>query len=119
MIRFHTIDNNISFRIPFSFVTYVHCAAKWFLIFLNSTIKNLVLAIDSREQYYFSYLYFTFYLFTNLQVNEAFEVLKRRTSTNPNQRLPKVEILRNAIEYIENLEDLLHVSIIYFRHIYV
>lgn len=44
-------------------------------------------------------------------MNEAFEVLKRRTSTNPNQRLPKVEILRNAIEYIENLEDLLHVSI--------
>lgn len=44
------------------------------------------------------------------QVNEAFEVLKRRTSTNPNQRLPKVEILRNAIEYIESLEDLLQVS---------
>lgn len=40
-------------------------------------------------------------------MNEAFEVLKRRTSTNPNQRLPKVEILRNAIEYIESLEDLL------------
>ena len=40
-------------------------------------------------------------------MNEAFEVLKRRTCTNPNQRLPKVEILRNAIEYIENLEDLL------------
>jgi len=44
------------------------------------------------------------------KVNEAFEVLKRRTSTNPNQRLPKVEILRNAIEYIESLEDLLQVS---------
>lgn len=43
-----------------------------------------------------------------LQVNEAFETLKRRTSPNPNQRLPKVEILRNAIDYIENLEDLLH-----------
>lgn len=43
------------------------------------------------------------------QVNEAFELLKRRTSTNPNQRLPKVEILRNAIEYIESLEDLLQV----------
>lgn len=41
------------------------------------------------------------------QVNEAFEVLKRRTSNNPNQRLPKVEILRNAIEYIEGLEALL------------
>ena len=45
-----------------------------------------------------------------LKVNEAFEVLKRRTSTNPNQRLPKVEILRNAIEYIESLEDLLQVK---------
>ena len=40
-------------------------------------------------------------------MNEAFEVLKRRTSNNPNQRLPKVEILRNAIEYIEGLEALL------------
>lgn len=44
------------------------------------------------------------------KVNEAFELLKRRTSKNPNQRLPKVEILRNAIEYIEQLEDLLQVS---------
>ncbi|XP_011313849.1 myogenic-determination protein isoform X2 [Fopius arisanus] len=41
------------------------------------------------------------------KVNEAFEVLKRRTSSNPNQRLPKVEILRNAIEYIESLEAVL------------
>ena len=40
-------------------------------------------------------------------MNEAFELLKRRTSSNPNQRLPKVEILRNAIEYIESLEALL------------
>lgn len=46
-----------------------------------------------------------------MQVNEAFELLKRCTNvTNSNQRLPKVEILRNAIEYIENLEDMLHVS---------
>ena len=44
------------------------------------------------------------------KVNEAFEILKRRTCPNPNQRLPKVEILRNAIEYIESLEDLLHGS---------
>ena len=44
------------------------------------------------------------------QVNEAFEVLKRRTCNNPGQRLPKVEILRNAIEYIESLEDMLTVS---------
>lgn len=41
------------------------------------------------------------------KVNEAFETLKKRTCPNPNQRLPKVEILRNAIEYIENLESLL------------
>ncbi|XP_025099059.1 ras guanine nucleotide exchange factor P-like [Pomacea canaliculata] len=44
------------------------------------------------------------------RVNEAFEILKRRTCPNPNQRLPKVEILRNAIEYIESLEELLHGS---------
>lgn len=48
--------------------------------------------------------------FSGLQVNEAFEVLKRRTSNNPNQRLPKVEILRNAIEYIEGLEALLQAN---------
>lgn len=28
-------------------------------------------------------------------------------SSNPNQRLPKVEILKNAIEYIERLETIL------------
>lgn len=44
------------------------------------------------------------------KVNEAFDVLKRRTCPNPTQRLPKVEILRNAIEYIENLEELLRSS---------
>ncbi|KAK2715595.1 myogenic-determination protein-like [Artemia franciscana] len=41
------------------------------------------------------------------KVNEAFEVLKRRTCSNPTQRLPKVEILRMAIDYIESLEDIL------------
>ncbi|XP_071441644.1 myoblast determination protein 1 homolog 2 [Hetaerina americana] len=41
------------------------------------------------------------------KVNEAFESLKRRTCSNPSQRLPKVEILRSAIEYIESLEGLL------------
>ncbi|XP_062857537.1 myoblast determination protein 1 homolog [Trichomycterus rosablanca] len=41
------------------------------------------------------------------KVNDAFENLKRCTSTNPNQRLPKVEILRNAISYIESLQALL------------
>ncbi|XP_069811764.1 myogenic factor 6 [Dendropsophus ebraccatus] len=41
------------------------------------------------------------------KINEAFEALKRRTVANPNQRLPKVEILRSAINYIERLQDLL------------
>ncbi|KAK9516131.1 hypothetical protein VZT92_024085 [Zoarces viviparus] len=41
------------------------------------------------------------------KVNDAFENLKRCTSANPNQRLPKVEILRNAISYIESLQALL------------
>jgi hypothetical protein len=38
------------------------------------------------------------------KVNEAFDVVKQRTCANPNQRLPKVEILRNAIDYIDKLE---------------
>ncbi|KAM4748388.1 myogenic factor 6 [Rhinophrynus dorsalis] len=42
------------------------------------------------------------------KINEAFEALKRRTVANPNQRLPKVEILRSAINYIERLQELLH-----------
>ncbi|NXQ73352.1 MYOG protein, partial [Quiscalus mexicanus] len=33
--------------------------------------------------------------------------LKRSTLLNPNQRLPKVEILRSAIQYIERLQSLL------------
>ncbi|CCD61731.1 Myoblast determination protein 1 homolog [Caenorhabditis elegans] len=41
------------------------------------------------------------------KVNEAFEVVKQRTCPNPNQRLPKVEILRSAIDYINNLERML------------
>lgn len=41
------------------------------------------------------------------KVNQAFETLKRCTTTNPSQRLPKVEILRNAIRYIESLQELL------------
>nr|BAE79389.1 myoblast determination protein [Takifugu rubripes] len=41
------------------------------------------------------------------KVNEAFETLKRCKNTNPNQRLPKGEILRNAISYIESLQALL------------
>ncbi|XP_061814899.1 myogenic factor 6 isoform X1 [Nerophis lumbriciformis] len=42
------------------------------------------------------------------KINEAFDVLKRKTVANPNQRLPKVEILRSAISYIERLQELLH-----------
>ncbi|KAF2360953.1 Myc-type basic helix-loop-helix (bHLH) domain [Trinorchestia longiramus] len=45
------------------------------------------------------------------RVNEAFEILKRRTCSNPAQRMPKVEILRNAIEYIESLDYLLHSAV--------
>nr|XP_056703024.1 myogenic factor 6 [Euleptes europaea] len=41
------------------------------------------------------------------KINEAFEALKRRTVANPSQRLPKVEILRGAIGYIERLQQLL------------
>lgn len=41
------------------------------------------------------------------KVNDAFEVVKMRTCCNPNQRLPKVEILRGAIDYITKLENLL------------
>jgi hypothetical protein len=44
------------------------------------------------------------------KVNEAFENLKKLTCLNANQRLSKVEILRNAIDYIENLENLLENS---------
>lgn len=42
------------------------------------------------------------------KINEAFEALKKKSVANPNQRLPKVEILRSAISYIEKLQDLLH-----------
>ena len=42
------------------------------------------------------------------QVNEAFEMLRQQTTSPPNQRLPKVEILRNAICYIEALEKILN-----------
>ncbi|KAM3859106.1 myogenic factor 6 [Diretmus argenteus] len=41
------------------------------------------------------------------KINEAFDALKRKTVANPNQRLPKVEILRSAINYIEKLQELL------------
>lgn len=44
------------------------------------------------------------------KVNEAFEMLRKQTSTGTNQRLPKVEILRNAICYIEALESMLNTA---------
>lgn len=44
------------------------------------------------------------------KVNDAFETLKRCTPSNPEQRLPKVEILRNAIRYVKSLQALLRSS---------
>ncbi|KPP62169.1 hypothetical protein Z043_119656 [Scleropages formosus] len=41
------------------------------------------------------------------KINDAFEVLKKKTVENPSWRLPKVEILRSTISYIETLQDLL------------
>ncbi|XP_048865738.1 myogenic factor 6-like [Brienomyrus brachyistius] len=41
------------------------------------------------------------------KINEAFEMLKKKAVPDPSQRLPKVEILRSAILYIEKLQDLL------------
>uniref|UniRef100_H2YHZ8 BHLH domain-containing protein n=1 Tax=Ciona savignyi TaxID=51511 RepID=H2YHZ8_CIOSA len=42
------------------------------------------------------------------RVNQAYDSLKRCACANPNQRLPKVEILRNAITYIYNLQRMLY-----------
>lgn len=44
------------------------------------------------------------------KVNDAFETLKRCTASNPNQQLARVEILHNAISYIESLQALLRTS---------
>ncbi|XP_077420325.1 myoblast determination protein 1 homolog [Vanacampus margaritifer] len=44
------------------------------------------------------------------KVNKAFETLKRCSASNPNQRLAKVEILRNAIDYIESLQAVLRAN---------
>ncbi|XP_077375249.1 myoblast determination protein 1 homolog [Festucalex cinctus] len=44
------------------------------------------------------------------KVNDAFETLKRCSASNPNRRLAKVEILRNAIDYIESLQALLRAN---------
>lgn len=57
-----------------------------------------------------SFVLFIYVFFKLFKVNEAFELLKRRTCNNPGQRLPKVEILRSAIEYIEYLEEVLQGS---------
>ncbi|KAG8181549.1 hypothetical protein JTE90_025195 [Oedothorax gibbosus] len=46
------------------------------------------------------------------KLNEAYEVLKRAStldSENDQKFVSKVDILKNAIEYIESLEDILHV----------
>ncbi|XP_019630257.1 PREDICTED: transcription factor SUM-1-like [Branchiostoma belcheri] len=43
-------------------------------------------------------------------MNEAFDILKKKLCANPNQRLRKIEILRNAISYIEQLQTLLRDS---------
>ncbi|XP_026551291.1 myogenic factor 5 [Pseudonaja textilis] len=48
------------------------------------------------------------------KVNQAFEALKRCTSSNAGQRLPKVDILRNAISYIESLQELLREQVQHF-----
>ncbi|RWS22120.1 myogenic factor 6-like protein, partial [Leptotrombidium deliense] len=42
------------------------------------------------------------------KVNEAFEELKKKTLPKSTQKLSKVEILRNAIQYIESLERMLN-----------
>ncbi|XP_033102045.1 transcription factor SUM-1-like [Anneissia japonica] len=44
------------------------------------------------------------------KVNAAFETLKRHTCPNPDQRIPKVMILRHAIQYIDRLQMILHQS---------
>ncbi|XP_061085656.1 myogenic factor 5-like [Conger conger] len=41
------------------------------------------------------------------KVNRAFDTLRRCSSANPGQRLPKVEVLLNAIHYIHRLQGLL------------
>uniref|UniRef100_A0AC35TL65 BHLH domain-containing protein n=1 Tax=Rhabditophanes sp. KR3021 TaxID=114890 RepID=A0AC35TL65_9BILA len=40
------------------------------------------------------------------KVNEAFDLVKKRTCSNPHQRLPKVGTLPGAIEYIDKLENM-------------
>ncbi|XP_035663022.1 myogenic factor 6-like [Branchiostoma floridae] len=44
------------------------------------------------------------------KVNDAFDVLKKKTSPNSTRRLTKTEILKNAIDYIMDLKDLLKTS---------
>ncbi|KAI0978429.1 hypothetical protein GJ496_007833 [Pomphorhynchus laevis] len=41
------------------------------------------------------------------KVNDAFESLKSRTCTNSSQKIPKVEILKGAISYIDELEHII------------
>ncbi|CAH1250736.1 MYF6 [Branchiostoma lanceolatum] len=44
------------------------------------------------------------------RVNDAFDVLKKKTSPNSAQRLTKTDILKNAIDYIMELKNLLKTS---------
>lgn len=82
----------------------------WFFALIGR-ISILVTYNVSSSRFLSSFFFYFFLWGVGFQVNEAFELLKRCTdATNSSQRLPKVEILRNAIEYIENLEDMLHVS---------
>lgn len=81
--------------------------AKWFIL-EEICWNSSELLVNQRA--IFPCKYIKLKAFFNFQVNEAFEKLKQRTCTNPEQRLPKVEILRSAIDYIEQLEFLLHGS---------
>lgn len=42
------------------------------------------------------------------KVNEAFEQLKGLVMEDPSQRLPKVDILRAAIDYMHSLQNMIH-----------
>ncbi|GFT87605.1 myogenic-determination protein, partial [Nephila pilipes] len=64
----------------------------------KSTSVNKRVAATTRERIRLS------------KLNEAYETLKRASTRDPNQRLAKVDILKNAIEYIESLKSILHVS---------
>ncbi|XP_022238053.1 transcription factor SUM-1-like [Limulus polyphemus] len=99
----HPIDEDMEEHVPHVLAPPFHGhAPRRCLLWACKACKRKTVTIDRRKAA-------TMRERRRLQkVNEAFETLKRRTCANPNQRLPKVEILRNAIEYIESLEELLH-----------